>query len=336
MSGLLPRRALLAGGAALAALPATARAQSSQSQPSVTASGWPAQPIRLVVPFAPGGSTDLIARILTQGLTARLGQPVIIENRPGAGATLGSAMVAQSAPDGLTLLMSNIASQGVAPSLYRNLRYDAVRDFTHVALVVQNPIVFVAHPRFAPRTLSEVVRYAAGRPQGIDIASSGSGSTNHLLIVQFGQITGARVNHVPYRGAGPAMTDVIAEVVPMMSDSLPSAAGHLRSGSVRGVAMATAERHPAFPEIATFREQGFDAVSNSWFGISGPAGLPAPVVERLSRDIRAVLAEPSVRGRFAEIGATVGELSPAGYTDFIAAEVVKWAPVVQASGAQVD
>ena len=132
------------------------------------------------------------------------------------------------------------------------------------------------------------------------------------------------------------MTDAIAGVVPMMSDSLPSAAGHLRQGSVRGVAMATAERHPAFPEIATFREQGFDAVSTSWFGISGPAGLPAAVVDRLSRDIRAVLADPSVRARFAEIGATVGDLSPAGYTDFIAAEVVKWAPVVQASGAQVD
>ena len=155
MSGLLPRRALLAGGAAMAALPAVARAQAN-----VTTSAWPTQPVRLVVPFAPGGTTDLVARLLTQGLSARLGQPVIIENRPGAGATLGSAMVAQAAPDGLTLLMSNIASQGVAPSLYRNLRYDAVRDFTHVALVVENPVVFVANPRFAPRTLAEVVRHA--------------------------------------------------------------------------------------------------------------------------------------------------------------------------------
>ncbi|MFC7688542.1 Bug family tripartite tricarboxylate transporter substrate binding protein [Paeniroseomonas aquatica] len=326
MSGLLPRRAWLAGGAAMAALPAVARAQAA----------WPAQPIRLVVPFAPGGTTDLVARLLTQGLTARLGQPVIIENRPGAGATVGSAQVAAAAPDGLTLLMSNVASQGVAPSLYRNLRYDAVRDFTHIALVVENPVVFVANPRFVPRSLTEVVRFAQEAPRGLDIASSGSGSTNHLLIVQFGQATGARVNHVPYRGAGPAMTDVIAEVVPMMSDSLPSAAGHLRSGSVRGVAMASAARHPAFPEIATFREQGIDAVSNSWFGISAPAGLPAPIVERLSREIGLVLADPAVRARFAEIGATVGALSPAGYADFVAAEVEKWRPVVLASGAQVD
>ena len=239
MSGILPRRAWLAGGAALAALPAVAWAQ---------ASAWPSQPIRLVVPFAPGGTTDLVARLLTQGLAARLGQPVIIENRPGAGATVGSAQVAQAAPDGLTLLMSNIASHGVAPSLYRNLRYDALRDFTHIALVVENPSVFVANPRFAPQTLPEVVRLSHELPRGLDMASSGSGSSNHLLIVQFGQVTGARVNHVPYRGAGPAMTDVIANVVPMMSDSLPSAAGHIRLGSVRGLAMASATRHPAFPD----------------------------------------------------------------------------------------
>ncbi|MDB5374816.1 MAG: Tripartite-type tricarboxylate transporter, receptor component TctC [Belnapia sp.] len=328
MLKMLPRRAWLAGGAVLTALPAVARAQ-----PAAT---WPTQPIRLVVPFAPGGTTDLVARVLTQGLTARLGQPVIIENRPGAGATLGSAQVAQAAPDGLTLLMSNIASHGVAPSLYRNIRYDAVRDFTHIALVIENPIVFVANPRFAPRDLAAVVRFARETPRGIDIASSGAGSTNHLLIVQFGQMTGAHVNHVPYRGAGPAMTDVIADVVPMMSDSLPSAAGHIRAGSVRGLAIASASRHPAFPEVATFREQGVDAVSNSWFGISGPAGLPPAVVERLSRDIGAVLADPAIGARFAEMGATVGRMSPAAYTDFIAAEVVNWAPVVQASGAQAE
>jgi tripartite-type tricarboxylate transporter receptor subunit TctC len=149
-------------------------------------------------------------------------------------------------------------------------------------------------------------------------------------------MTGARVNHIPNRGAGPAMTDVIADVVPMMSDSLPSAAGHIRAGSVRGLAMASATRHPAFPGVPTFREQGLDVVSNSWFGISGPAGLPPAIVERLSREIRAVLADPSLRARFSEIGATVGELSPAAYAEFIAAEVANWAPVVQASGAQVD
>jgi tripartite-type tricarboxylate transporter receptor subunit TctC len=335
MSGMLSRRALLAGGAAAAALPVDARAQGSSAAASTGVAAWPMQPIRLVVPFAPGGTTDLVARMLAQGLQDRLGQPFIIENRPGAGATVGSQQVAQAAPDGHTLLMSNIASHGIAPTLYRTLRYDAVKDFTHVALVVSNPSVFVANPRFAGRTLADVARLSREDPRGIDIASSGSGSSNHLLIVQFGQVANARVNHVPYRGAGPAMTDVIAGVVPLMSDSLPSAAGHIRQGSVRAVAMASAERHPAFPEVPTFREQGVDLVSDSWFGLSGPAGMPPAVVQRLSQSTLAVLAEPALRTRFTELGGTPGALSPSGYTEFVRAEVARWAPVVRASGAEV-
>lgn len=323
---MLRRRACLAGGAASAALPAIARADAA----------WPAQPIRLIVPFAPGGTTDLAARLVGQGLSARLGQPLIVENKPGAGATLGSAQVAQAVPDGLTLVVSNIASHGIAPSLYRELRYDALRDFTHVALLIETPSVFVAHPRFPPEDLGGVVRRSREQPQGIDIASSGAGSSNHLLIVQFGQVTGARVNHVPYRGAGPAMTDVIADVVPVMSDSLPSASGHLRGGAVRGLAVATAARHPGFPALPTFREQGVDLVSNSWFGVSGPAGLPPAVTERLNREINAVLAEPATQRRFAELGGLISPLSPAAYAEFIAREVARWAPVVQASGARVD
>lgn len=325
MSGIPPRRALLAGGAALA-LPGLARAQGS----------WPSQPIRLVVPFAPGGTTDLVARLVAQGLQQRLGQPVIIENRAGAGATVGSQAVAQAAPDGQTLLLSNIASHGIAPSLYRSLHYDAVRDFTHIALIVENPSVFVATPRFPAATLPELVRLAREDARGVDIASSGSGSSNHLLIVQFGQSTGAKVNHVPYRGAGPAMTDVIAGVVPMMSDSLPSAAAHIRAGAVRALALSAETRHPAFPAVPTFREEGVDLVSTSWFGLSGPAGLPAAVTQRLAGAMEAVLAEPGLRARFAEIGGTVGSAGPAGYAAYVAAEVARWAPVVQASGARVD
>ena len=332
MSGSTPRRALLVGSAALA-LPLATRAQTPAASAAAT---WPTQPIRLVVPFAPGGTTDLAARLLAQGLQDQLGQPVIIENRAGAGATVGSLMVAQAAPDGTTLLMSNIASHGVAPTLYRSLRYDAVRDFTHIGLVIENPLVFVATPRFPATTLAEVVRLSREDARGIDIASSGSGSTNHLLILQFGQATGAQVRHIPYRGAGPAMTDTIAGVVPMMSDSLPSAAAHIRGGAVRALALSAETRHPAFPAVPTFREQGVDLVSSSWFGLSGPAGLPPAVTERLGAAVAAVLAAPALRARFAEIGGTVGALGPAGYTDFVRAEVARWAPVVQASGAQVD
>ena len=198
MSGILPRRAMLAGSAIMA-LPSLTRARTAAAQ---TAIAWPSQPIRLVVPFAPGGTTDLVARLVSQGLQERLGQPVIIENRAGAGATIGSLMVAQAAPDGYTLLLSNIASHGVAPALYRGLRYDAVRDFTHVALLVRNPLVFVATPRFPAHDLADVVRLSREDARGLDIASSGSGSTNHLLILQFGQATGAHVNHVPIAAPG--------------------------------------------------------------------------------------------------------------------------------------
>lgn len=328
MPGILPRRTTLAGGAAVAALSALARAQG--------AAAWPSQPIRLIVPFAPGGTTDLVARLVAHGLQERLGQPLIIENRPGAGATLGSQQVAAAAPDGYVLVLSNIASHAIAPSLYHGLRYDPVRDFAHAALITRNPSVFVANPRFPGRTLADVVRLAREGARGIDIASSGSGSSNHLLIVQFAQVTGAPVNHVPYRGAGPAMTDVIAGVVPMMSDSLPSAAGHIRAGAVRAIAMSSEARHPAFPEVPTFREQGVDLVSSSWFGLSAPAGTPAAIVARLNREVRALLSDPAMRARFAEIGGTPGELSPDEFTDFVAAEVARWAPVVQASGARVD
>lgn len=326
MSELVQRRALLSGAAAALVVPC-GRAR---------ADAWPTQPIRLVVPFAPGGSTDLIARLVAQGLQERLGQPLIIENRAGAGATIGSAQVAAAAPDGHTLLMSNIASHGIAPSLYRTLRYDAVRGFAHVALITRNPSVLVANPRFPAATVAELVALARDRAAGIDIATSGSGSSNHMLIVRLGQLTGMRVNHVPYRGAGPAMIDVIAGTVPLMSDSLPSAVAHLRGGSVRALAMAAEARHPAFPEVATFREQGIDLISTSWFGLSAPAGTPPAIVDRLNREVRALLAAPAIRARFAEIGGETGDLSPNGFTDFVAAEVARWAPVVQASGAQVD
>ncbi|MGG5812269.1 Bug family tripartite tricarboxylate transporter substrate binding protein [Falsiroseomonas sp. CW058] len=307
------------------AAPATLRAQS-----------WPNGPIRLVVPFAPGGSTDLTARLVADGLSQRLGVSVIVENRPGAGATTGSQLVADSAPDGQTLVMSNIASHAISPSLYRNLRYDPVRSFTHIAMVITNPSVWVVNRDSGIANLADLVRLARARRGGLDMASSGSGSSNHLLIVRFSEIAGIDHTHVPFRGAGPAMTAVIAGQLPMMSDSLPSAAGHIRQGSVRAIAMSSERRHPAFPEVPTFREQGFDLVSTSWFALSGPAGMPRPVVERLHRETLALTSTPEARQRFAEMGGDPAEMTPEGFTAFVASEVQRWAPVVRASGATVD
>ena len=299
------------------------------------AQGWPSQPIRLVVPFAPGGTTDLMARLVATPLAGRLGVPVILENRPGAGATVGSLMVAQSPPDGTMLVMSNIASHGIGPTLYPNIRYDAVRDFSHVALVTSNPSVFVANPRAGIASLADLAaRHAQGT--GIDMASSGAGSSNHLLIVLMGRALGREINHIPFRGAGPAMTAVVGGQVPLMSDSLPSAASHLRAGTVRGIAISDVARHPAFPDVPTFREQGYDLVGTSWFGLSGPAGMPGHVVQRLNSEIRAVLATPELRARFAELGGTSGNMSAAEYTEHVRREVEFWAPIVRDSGAQPD
>jgi tripartite-type tricarboxylate transporter receptor subunit TctC len=316
---------LIVGAAAAVAAPLRLAAQQS----------WPSQPIRIVVPFAPGGSTDLAARLVANGLQERLGVPVLVENRAGAGATVGSQQVADSRPDGHTLVMSNVASHAISPVLYRNVRYDPVRDFTHIVLVVSNPSVWVTNPRTELRSLADVVRAARGG-RGIDIATSGAGSSNHMLVVRFAELTSTNMNHVPYRGAGPAMTDVIAGVVPLMSDSLPSAAAHIRQGSVRALGMSSAARNPSFPDVPTFREQGFDLVSESWFGLSGPAGLPGPIVERLNAEVRAIVAAPEARARFAEFGGTPGELTAEGYAEFVREEHARWAPVVRASGAVVE
>ncbi|MBU8541359.1 Bug family tripartite tricarboxylate transporter substrate binding protein [Falsiroseomonas tokyonensis] len=326
MTGRLTRRAIAAGtliaGASLLTAPRPLRAQ-----------GFPSGPIRLVVPFAPGGSTDLTARLVADGLGQRLGVPVVVENRPGAGATTGSQTVADAAPDGQTLVMSNIASHAISPALYGNLRYDPVRSFTHIAMVITNPSVWVVNPRSEIANLADLVRAAKAKPGGLDMASSGAGSSNHLLLVRFSELAGIEHTHIPFRGAGPAMTAVIAGQVPMMSDSLPSAAAHIRQGSVRAIAISSAQRHPAFPDVPTFREQGFDLSSTSWFALSGPAGMPAPVVERLHRETMAVIASPESRQRFAELGGTPGDMTPAQFTTFVAEEVARWAPVVRASGA---
>jgi tripartite-type tricarboxylate transporter receptor subunit TctC len=239
--------------------------------PALHAQSWPDGSVRIVVPFAPGGTTDLVARLLASGLQERLGVPVIVENRAGAGATVGSRAVAQAAPDGRMLVLSNIASHAISPHLYANTGYHPVSGFTHIALVTSNPSVFVANPRFEARNLADVVRFSRTNPRGLDMATSGSGSSNHLLLVRFAELTGAQITHVPFRGAGPAMTAVIAGEVPLMSDGLPSAAGHIRQGAVRAIGVSGEARSAAIPDVPTFREQGVDLVSTSWFGLSGPA-----------------------------------------------------------------
>jgi tripartite-type tricarboxylate transporter receptor subunit TctC len=323
---LIPRRAAL--GLPLLALAAPALSRTAMAQPAA----WPSRPVRLVVPYAPGGTTDVMARLIAERLGPKLGQPIVVENRPGAGATIGAALVAQAEPDGYTLLMSNSGSHGVSPTLYPSLSYDPMRDFTHIALVVASPSVLVVTKNHPARNLEEFIAHVR-RAGEIDFAVSGIGSSSHLTGVRLGMALGIRVTPIPYRGAGPAMTDTIAGVVPAMMDSLPSAAPHIANGSVRAIAVSSATRSARFPDLPTLKEGGADVVNSAWFGISAPARLPAPIVARVATAIRESLADAATIARFEELtGAPPPESTPESYTAFVQSEITGFEPIVRAAG----
>ena len=324
---MLHRRSFVAAALAGAALPAHAQ----------NAAPWPSKPIKLVVPYAPGGTTDVVARVVAEYLGQRLGQNIIVDNKPGKGAMVGTALVAKAPPDGYTLLMSVISGLSISPTLYGGGDFDPMADFIHVSIASTNPSVLVVNPNFGPKTFKEYVEYAKANPGKVSYATSGAGSSNHLLGVRLEQVISAGLVHVPYRGAGPAMVDTIAGNVPSMFDSLPSAAPHIKGGKVRALAVSGEERSPAFPDLPTMKESGFpDLISYSWFGISVPAKTPQPIVERLATEMQAVLKEPAVIKRWEEIGASASTMTPAEVTKFIQSEIDKWVPVVKASGAKAD
>jgi tripartite-type tricarboxylate transporter receptor subunit TctC len=321
---MLHRRTLLAASLSTLAAPAFAQAP------------WPNKPIKLVVPYAPGGSTDVVGRVIAEYLGQRLGQNIVVENRPGKGASIGTSQVAKAAPDGYTLLVSNISSFAIAPPLYGDLDYDPVKDFTHITLASFNPSVLVVNPSFPAKTLAEYVDYAKANPDKLAFATSGPGSSNHILGTMLALKTGTKLVHIPYRGAGPAMQDTIAGNVPSMFDSLPSAAPHIKAGKVRALAVSGEKRNPSFPDVPTMKEQGFDLVSYSWFGLSGPAKLPAPIVERLASEMQVVLKNPDVVKRWQEIGAESSTMTPQEYTAFVQKELEQATAAVKASGAKPE
>ena len=322
---MLRRRPLLAA-AALGALPLPALAQA-----------WPARPIRLVVPFAPGGTTDIVARIVGQAMQERLGQPVIVDNRPGAGATTASQAVADAAPDGYTLLVSNSASHGISPSLFRNLRYNAVTDFSHIALIATTSNAAIVNPSYPAQSIQALIALARSRPEGLDFAMSGFGTTTHLLGMRFGIALGVRMNPVAYRGSGPALTDLVAGTIGLMFDGLPSCIPFIREGRIRALAVADATRNRFLPEVPTFTEAGMpQIISSSWFGISGPRGMDPALVSRLNAEIRAILALPAVQERWTSLTANIPDTTPAQYAAFIAEELRVWGEVVRATGATAE
>ncbi|WP_237215306.1 Bug family tripartite tricarboxylate transporter substrate binding protein [Falsiroseomonas oryziterrae] len=318
------RRALLVMPAAALAAPRPLRAQGS----------WPARPVRIVVPFPPGGTTDVIARLVSQRLGTVLGQPFVIENRAGAGGTVGSDLVAKSPPDGYAFVVSNIASHGVGPSVYRTMPYDSLRDFSHIALIAEVPSVLVVNANSPIRSLADFIAAARARPGQITLASPGNGTSSHAKQEILKRAAGIDTIHVPYRGSGPMMNDVSAGAVDAMITTLVEAG---RNERFRLLAVTAPQRVEGWREVPTFAELGYpDLVASTWFGISGPAGLPEPIVARLNAEVLAALASPEIAPRLVETGATPRRMSAAEYTAFVAAEIRRWAAVVQAAGIRAE
>ena len=328
MPHTIPRRAALGLPGALAA-------------PALAQAPWPqAQPIRFVVPFGPGGTTDIIARILAGEMSRRLGQSVVVENRPGAGATLGTGQVARAVPDGYTLLLSVISAMAVGKVLGGDrIPWDPDRDFAHVAMVMSTPYLILVRPDLPIRAVADLLAEAQRRPDAISYGTSGIGSMPHLVMLRFLAAAGGGVSmtHVPYRGAAQAATDVAAGVLPAMVDSLTAASANIRSGALRPLAHTWPERVPAFPDIPTFRELGFrDLVVDGWSGIAAPARTPPPILERLAAVVREALQAPDVVRRYAETATAPGRLFGEDAQRFVREEVAVWTPVVRASGATME
>lgn len=305
---------------------------------SLQAQAWPAKPLRFVVPYPPGGPVDVSARLLAPKLQAALGQPVVVENKPGAGGNLGADAVAKSAPDGYTIGMGAIATHAINPSLMASVPYDPLRDFTHLALVVQVPNVLVVHNDVPAKSVAELVALAKSRPGKLDFASGSTGSTGHLAGELFKQMTGTYMVHIPYKGAAPAVADLLAGRVQLMFDNLASALPRVKAGQVRALAVTTLKRAPALPDLPTLDESGLKGFDmTTWWGVMAPALLPADITARLNAEVLKAMDEPDVKTRLRAMGMEGSAVrSPAQFSAFVAAEAKLYAGLVKASGAKPD
>ena len=326
-------QAWLAAGRRLAALAVLAAA-------ALPAFGqaWPAKPVRVVVPYPPGGPVDISARLLAPRLQATLGQPFLVENKPGAGGNIGADFVAKSAPDGYTIGMGAIATHAINPALMASVPYDPIRDFRHLALVVQVPNVLVMNTELPVRSVAELVAYAKARPGKLDFASGSTGSTGHLVGELFKQMTGTFMVHIPYKGAPPAVADLLAGRVHLMFDNLASALPNVRAGKLRALAVTTLKRSASLPELPTLDESGLKGFDmTTWWGLMGPAGMSADVVQRLSAEILAAMDAPEVRERLRAMGMEGSAVrTPEQFTAFVDAERRLYAKLVKQSGAKPD
>jgi tripartite-type tricarboxylate transporter receptor subunit TctC len=315
---------LMAGGAALPATPRLTYAQD-----------YPSRAVRWLLGYTAGGTTDIISRLVTQPLTERLGQPFVIEPRPGAGTNLATEFVARAAPDGYTLLFVG-APNAINASLYPNLNFDFIRDIAPVAGIASVPMVLIVHPSVPATTIPEFLAYAKSNPRKINMASSGIGTTPHLAGELFKMMAGVDIQHIPYRGAAPALTDLLAGQVQIYFSTTPSSIEYIRTGRVRGLAVTTATRLDALPDLPTIGEfvKGFEA--SAWYGVGAPRETPRPIVERLNREVNAVLADSKMKAKFDDLGCVLIGSSPEAFGKLIADETGKWGKVVKFAGVRAD
>jgi tripartite-type tricarboxylate transporter receptor subunit TctC len=299
------------------------------------AQNYPARPVRLIVGFTPGGAADISARLIGQWLSERLGQQFVIENRPGAGTNIATEAVVRAAPDGYTLLLVSVANT-VNATLYDRLAFNFIQDVAPVAGLIRGPLVMELNPAVAARTVPEFIAYARANPGKVNAASAGNGTPSHMALEMFRMSTGLDIVHVPYRGAAPALTDLIAGQVELFFDNLPTSLEYIRAGKVRPLAVTTAQRATLLPELPALGEfvPGYEV--SSWFGIGAPKGTPADIVALLNREIDAGLADRKLAARIAEMASVPLPMTPAAFGDLIAAETGKWAAVVKFAGAKAE
>jgi len=296
---------------------------------------YPSRPIRLVVTVPPGGAADFIARLVGGKVSEAIGQPVVVENRGGAGGTIAADAVAKAAPDGYTLLQNSITTHGVGPHLYSRLPYDPVKDFAAVSGLAVLPLVMAVNAELPFRTVDEVVASSKAKP--LHFASSGNGGAPHMAGELFKSVTGAPITHVPYKGSGPAVADLVGGRVQIMFDAAPSLIAHIRSGKLRVLAAASTQRNRLLPEVPTFAELGYPKVAVSlWYGLLAPAGTPRSVINKLNREIIKALESPDVRERLQAQGAEPMPGTPQAFASFMQEEMAKWAPVVKQAGVKLD
>ncbi|MBY4898412.1 tripartite tricarboxylate transporter substrate binding protein [Cupriavidus sp. AU9028] len=325
------RRRLLAAGVALAAtfagISGSAMAQGT----------YPTKPITMIVPFSAGGTTDILARIVSLQLGKALGQPVVVDNRPGAGGNIGASLAAKAGGDGYTLFMGTIGTHAINQSLYSKLPYDPVKDFAPITRIAMVPNLVVVNPQVPVKTVKELIAYVKANPDKLSYGSSGSGSSMHLSGELFNSMTGLKIQHIPYKGSAPAVNDLLGNQIGLMFDNLPSSHQHVKAGKLRPLAVTSAKRSPALPDVPTVAEAGVPGYeATSWFALYATGGTPKAIVDRLNAEVVKILAMPEVQKQMAGQGAEPHPEKPEQLAAFMKAEATKWAKVVKDSGATVD